>query len=107
MMTTRDRRTIHQALIRPALFGGVERSVAVMSFSAAIGIPLFAGLHVLTIGIALLFAFPVHALGVWAAKRDPLMISLYLRSLSSRDHYVPWGGRRMRPAPVRQSIPGA
>jgi type IV secretion system protein VirB3 len=105
--SARDRRTIHQALIRPVLFGGVERGVAVMSFSAAIGIPLFAGLHVLTVAIALLFAFPVHGLGVWVGKRDPQMITLYLRSVSARDHYVPWGGRRLPQAPVHPSIPAA
>jgi type IV secretory pathway TrbD component len=96
---------IHRSLIRPVLFGGVERGVAVMSFSAAVGIPLFAGLHILTITIALLFAFPIHALGVWLARRDPQAISVYLRSISAGDHYVPWA-RRGRAAPVHTCIPG-
>lgn len=69
--STRERRRIHLSLIKPVLFGGVERRVAVMSASAAIGIPLFAGLHVVTLAIALVFAFPTHALGVWMPRRDP------------------------------------
>jgi type IV secretory pathway TrbD component len=101
-----EHHTIHQALIRPVLFGGAERGVAVLSFSAAVGIPLFAGLHVVTIAIALLFAFPIHGLGVWLARRDPQMISVYLRSISACDHYVPWA-RRQRPAAVRTCIPEA
>jgi type IV secretory pathway TrbD component len=88
------------------LFGGVERGVAVLSFSAAIGIPLFAGLHVLTLCIAFVFAVPLHALGVWMARRDPQMIAVYLRSISARDHYVPWGSRRVAAAPVHACIPG-
>jgi type IV secretory pathway TrbD component len=100
-----ERRTIHQSLIRPVLFGGVERGVAVLSFSAAVGIPLFAGLHILTIAIALLFAFPIHALGVWLARRDAQMTSVYLRSISAGDHYVPFA-RRGRAAPVHTCIPG-
>lgn len=103
----RERRTIHPALIRPVLFGGAERGVAVLAFSAAIGVPLYGGLHPLTVGIALLFAFPVQALGVWMARRDPILVSVYLRSLSGRDHYLPWGGRGAPRAAVHPSIPGA
>lgn len=102
----RERRIIHPSLIRPVLFGGAERGVAVMAFSAAIGVPLYAGLHVLTIAIALVFAFPIQTLGVWMARRDPRMIEIYLRSLFGRDHYWPWGGRHPRPATVHASIPG-
>lgn len=104
----REKRTIHQALIRPVLFGGAERGVAVLSVSAAIGIPMFAGLHVLTVTIALLFAFPIHGFGVWLARRDPHMIAVYLRSLSASDHYVPWCTRRPGVSNrVHPCIPGA
>lgn len=105
--SARTKRTIHQSLIRPVLFGGAERGVSVLSVAAAIGIPMFAGLHVLTVAIALVFALPVHALGVWLARRDPQMIAVYLRSLSASDHYVPWGGRRLRSTAVHPCIPGA
>ncbi|MGH7576571.1 MAG: VirB3 family type IV secretion system protein [Longimicrobiales bacterium] len=101
------KRTIHQSLIRPVLFGGAERGVSVLSVSAAIGIPMFAGLHVLTVAIAFVFALPMHALGVWLARRDPQMIAVYLRSLSASDHYVPWAGRCPRSAVVHPCIPGA
>lgn len=102
-----DKRTIHQSLVRPVLFGGAERGVSVLSVSAAIGIPMFAGLHVLTVAIALALAFPVHGLGVWLAKRDPQMIAVYLRSLSASDYYVPWCARRPGSAAVHPCIHGA
>jgi len=105
--STPSKRTIHQSLIRPVLFGGAERGITVVSVSAAIGIPLFAGLHVVTVATALLVALPLHGLGVWMARRDPQMIALYLRSLSANDHYVPWGTRRPRSGPVDPCIPGA
>lgn len=105
--STPAQRTIHQSLIRPVLFGGAEWGITVVSVSAAIGLPLFAGLHVLTVATALLLAFSLHGLGVWMARRDPQMIALYLRSLSASDHYVPWGTRRPRSAPVPPCIPGA
>lgn len=106
MAAPREKRTIHQALIRPVLFGGAERGMAVLSGTAAIGIPLFAGLHVLTVGLALLFAFPIHGFGVWLARRDPHMVAVYLRSLSASDHYVPWCARRPGSARIHPCIPG-
>lgn len=81
--------------------------MAVVAFSATIGVPLYAGLHVFTVAIALIFAFPIHALGVWIAKRDPQMIAVYLRSLSGKDHYLPWGSRRAGSFAVHSCIPGA
>jgi type IV secretory pathway TrbD component len=105
--SARERRKIHASLIRPVLFGGVERGVAVVLFAAGIGIPLFVGFHVLTLTIAFVFAVPMHALGVWMARRDPQMIAVYVRSISARDHYVPWGSRRVQAAAVHACIPEA
>lgn len=98
---------IHPSLIRPVLFGGAEPGVAVVTVSAAIGIPLFGGLHLVTVGISLIFAFWVHGVGVWLARRDPQMIAVYLRSISAKDHYVPWGSRRSRSLTPRPCNPGA
>lgn len=105
--TVREKRHIHPSLIRPVLLGGAERGVTVLSVSAGVGIPMFTGLHLVTIGIALLFAFALHTLGVWLARRDPQAVTVYVRSISAKDHYVPWGVRRLRSAAVRPSIPGA
>lgn len=105
--SARARHTIHPSLIRPVLFGGAEPGVAVVSVSTAVGVPMFAGLHLVTLAVALLFAFWVHAIGVWLARRDPQMIAVYLRSIAAKDHYVPWGTRRGRPMAPRPCVPGA
>lgn len=104
-VSVRERHRVHASLVRPVLFGGAERGVAVVSLAAAVGVPLFAGFHVLTLIIAFVFAVPIHALGVWMARRDPQMIAVYLRSISARDHYVPWGTRRVISPIVHPCIP--
>ncbi len=108
-MLTRERarRVIHPSLVRPVLFGGAEQGMAVLTVIAAVGIPLYGGLHVITVAVALLLAFPLHALGVGFAKKDPQMVALYVRSLMARDFYLPFGARKMRSPVVRPSIPGA
>jgi type IV secretion system protein TrbD len=102
-----EKRPIHPSLIRPILLGGAERGMAIISVAAGIGVPMFTGLHPVASVIAVLFAFSLHALGVWLARRDPQAIAVYVRSISAKDHYLPWGSRRLRAGSVRPSIPGA
>ncbi len=103
----RARRVIHPSLVRPVLFGGAEQGMAVLTVIAGVGIPLYGGLHLVTIAAAALLGFPLHALGVWLAKKDPQMVALYVRSAMSRDFYLPFGARRTASPAVRPSIPGA
>ncbi len=103
----RARRVIHPSLVRPVLFGGAEQGMTVLTVIAAVGIPLYGGFHVITIAVALLLAFPLHALGVGLAKKDPQMVALYVRSAMGRDFYLPFGSRRTHSPAVRPSIPGA
>ncbi len=107
-MLTREcaRRVIHPSLVRPVLFGGAEQGMTVLTVIAAVGIPLYGGFHVITITVALLLAFPLHALGVGLAKKDPQMVALYVRSLTARDFYLPFGARKTLSSVVRPSIPG-
>jgi len=103
----RERRVVHVSLVRPVLFGGTEQGMAMLTLIAAVGVPMYGGFHPVTIAVGLLLAFPIHALGVWFAKKDPQMAALYVRSLLARDFYLPYGARRTRPPVVRPSIPGA
>jgi type IV secretory pathway TrbD component len=106
-VTRRGTRPVHLSLIRPVLLGGSEQGMAVLTLIAAVGIPMYGGFHPLTIAVGLLFALPVHALGVWLAKKDPQTIVLYVRSLRARDFYLPQGAAGTRSPAVRPSIPGA
>ena len=101
-----DRRVVHQSLIRPVLFGGTEQGVAMVTLIGAVGIPMYGGFHPITIVVGLAVAIPIHALGVWLAKKDPQMVSLYIRGALARDFYLPYGSRKARSAMVRPSIPG-
>lgn len=101
------RRTVHPSLIRPVLFGGTEQGMAMLTVIAGVGIPLYGGFHPVALAIGLLLAVPTHALGVWLAKKDAQMVTLFVRSLLARDFYLPYGCRKTRSPVVRPSIPGA
>ncbi len=68
---------VHRALSEPILLGGAPRAVAILNgtLAAAFGLGLrlwLAGLLLWVIG---------HALAVWAAKRDPLIVDVVRRPL--------------------------
>ncbi len=76
---------VHRALSEPILLGGAPRAVAILTgtLAGAVGLGLrlwFAGLAIWAIG---------HALGVWAARRDPQFVDVARRHL----RYPTW----MRP----------
>jgi type IV secretory pathway TrbD component len=79
--------------------------MAMLAMSAGVGVPMYGGFHPVTIAAGLLLAIPIHALGVWLAKRDPQVVTLYVRSLWARDAYLPFGSRRTRSPVARPSIP--
>jgi type IV secretory pathway TrbD component len=81
--------------------------MAILAVSAGVGVPMYGGFHPLTIAAGVLLAVPIHTLGVWLAKKDPQMVTLYVRSLLARDAYLPYGSRRARSPVVRPSIPEA
>ncbi|WP_454885471.1 VirB3 family type IV secretion system protein [Sphingomonas oryzagri] len=68
---------VHRALSEPILLGGAPRAVAILTgtLAGAVGLGLrlwFAGLAIWAIG---------HALGVWAARRDPQFVDVARRHL--------------------------
>ncbi len=68
---------VHRALTEPILLGGAPRSLAILNgtLAGALGLGLrlwIAGLVLWAVG---------HALGVWAAKRDPHFVEVARRHL--------------------------
>jgi len=68
---------VHRALSEPILLGGAPRSLAILTgtLAGAVGLGLrlwFVGLAIWAIG---------HALGVWAARRDPQFVDVARRHL--------------------------
>jgi type IV secretory pathway TrbD component len=79
---------VFPSLTRPILFGGVERELAIVEGTLIAALLLGIGVHLPTIAIASVIAFVVHPLLVQAAKRDPQMFRIYLRSLAHQDLYL-------------------
>jgi type IV secretory pathway TrbD component len=95
---------IHASLIRPALFLGVDQSVAMLEGMILFGLLVGVGLHLATLALAGM-VMGLHTLLVWLTAQDPLITRVYLRTLSLKDYYTPAAPVRSRTAPVRPSIP--
>jgi len=100
-----DRVPIHQSLIRPILFAGVEPPVAIIEGAIVLALLVVVGIHVATLGLAALYLTAVHAAMAAATRGDPQISAVYLRSLGARDQYPPHARLSAGPAPVRPSRP--
>ena len=71
---------LHRSLTEPILMAGAPRGVAILNgtISAALGL----GLQMWISGLMLLIT--VHALAVFAAKRDPHFLDVLLRHIRQR-----------------------
>jgi len=79
---------LYPSIIRPILFGGAERELAILEGTLISALLFGVGLHALTVAIAALIAFGVHPLLVLAAKSDAQMFRIYLRSIAHQDLYL-------------------
>lgn len=96
---------VHQALIRPVLFAGVEPPVAIVETCVVFAMLFVVGIHILTIVIAVFWLGVVHGTMAWVAKQEPQMTALYVRSLSGRDFYAPLSLAHVTTRTPRPSIP--
>lgn len=80
---------IHAALIRPVLFAGAMPELLILEVATVFALLFVVGLHLATVLLAAVYAFVIHALAVWITARDPQMLAIYLRSLTTKDFYVP------------------
>ncbi|HSJ75448.1 MAG TPA: VirB3 family type IV secretion system protein [Gemmatimonadales bacterium] len=79
---------VYPSLTRPILFGGAERELAILEGTLICALLFGVGLHFLTVAMAAHIAFGVHPLLVLAAKNDPQMFRIYLRSIAHQDLYL-------------------
>ena len=89
--TVRDlrRRRVHQSLIRTPLYAGVDKGFLLVE-GCTVGFLFFAvGFHLATLFAAGVWVLVLHPLMVWINAKDPLLATLYVRSLWGRDYYVP------------------
>jgi type IV secretory pathway TrbD component len=101
-----ERIAIHQSLIRPILFAGVEPPVAIIEGAIVLALLVVVGIHLATVGLAALYLTVVHTAMAAATRADPQISAVYLRSLGARDHYPPHARLSAPPSPVRPARPG-
>jgi type IV secretory pathway TrbD component len=87
---------IHPALCRPVLFAGVAPGFLFFEVSAIFLLLFEAGVHLLTVGLALFYGLCFHPLAVHLCAKDPRIAELYLRSLRNSDYYEPSPSVRAR-----------
>ena len=96
---------VHRSLIRTPLYAGVEKGFLLFEISAVGFLFFVAGFSAPTALVALVWVLLIHPAMVWICARDPLLIVLYVRSLSGADFYFPHARRGAKMPPVRPSLP--
>lgn len=99
------RRKVHQSIIRPPLYMGVDRGVLFLEASAVGSLFFLAGFHLATFGLALIWVLVLHPVAVWVYSKDPLLPALYVRSLTAKDFYAPHAHLATRVPAPKPSIP--
>jgi type IV secretory pathway TrbD component len=84
-----QRTPLHAALCRPVLYAGVAPEILFFEVSVVFLLLFEVGLHLVTIGLSLVYALAFHPFAAWLCGRDPQIAQLYVRSLGAADHYVP------------------
>lgn len=73
---------VHRALTEPILIAGAPRSLAILNGTLAAALGL--GFRLWIVGLVLWLVG--HALGVWAAKRDPHFVEVVRRHVRLPTH---------------------
>jgi type IV secretory pathway TrbD component len=101
----RSAHVIHASLIRPVLIAGAEPAVVLLEASVVFALLFVVGFHLATVVIAGFWLGAVHSTMAWVAKREPMGSMLYVRSLASRDFYVPTARVHSATPSPKPSIP--
>jgi type IV secretory pathway TrbD component len=97
---------IHAALVRPVLYAGVAPQFLFVEAAAVFLLLFEAGLHVLTVGLAVFYCAVFHPLAAYLCGRDPLIADLYVRSLRGADFYAAAPGLGARVPAADPALPG-
>lgn len=100
-----QKRRVYQSLVRTPLYAGVDKGFLLFEVCTAGFIFFVIGISLPTLLLALVWMAVIHPVMVWINAKDPLLVVLYVRSLSGRDFYAPHAHRSQRTCSARPSIP--
>lgn len=78
---------VHQSLVKPILFGGAERELAIINVLLIVMLIVGGNFSLVGIIIAGLLATVGHASLVAAAKLDSQLVRIYCRHIRYKDYY--------------------
>ena len=97
---------IHPSLCRPVLYAGVAAGFLFFEVSAVFLLLFEAGIHLVTIGLALVYGLCFHPLAVHLCAKDPQIVDLYIRSLRNADYYEASASVRAPVRPIDPALAG-
>ena len=100
-----QRRKVHQSLIRPPLYMGVDRGILFLEVTSVGSLFFVAGLNLVTLGLSLIWVLLLHPIAAWIYSRDPQLPALYIRSLAAKDFYAPHARLTSKVPAPKPSIP--
>jgi type IV secretory pathway VirB3-like protein len=101
-----EKHALHPSLYRPVVYAGVAPAFLFVEVCAAFLLLFEAGVHVVTVGLALFYVLVFHPVALALCARDPMIAELYVRSLRGADLYVAAPGFAARVPPVDPALPG-
>ena len=96
---------VHRSLVRTPLYAGVEKGFLLFEVCTVGFLFFVAGFSAAAALVALVWVLLLHPAMVWVHARDPLLVVLYVRSLSGEDFYLPHAKRGAKTPAVRPSLP--
>lgn len=96
---------IHAALVRPVLFGGADRELALSNGIICLALLLGIGVSRYTLGVVVFLATIGHLALVRASKADAGFRRVYLRHVRLRSFYPAAGSARTRRVAVYAAAP--
>ena len=96
---------IHAALVRPILFAGADRELALANGILCIALLFGIGVSRYTMLVVVLLLTLGHWALVRTTKADPLFRQVYMRHVRLRSFYPAAGSPKMRGALIHPSIP--
>lgn len=98
---------VHQALVRPVLYLGVERPVIALEATLCAALVFGIGPSTLSIACVAAVVLVAHPVAVWLTSRDAQIVELYLRSRAYADFYAPLAAVYVDVARPPTSVPAA